>query len=268
MSRKVGDPVETEAIARALRRKDGNPLLVGSVKTNLGHSEAVSGISSIIKVAMSLEFSQIPPTIGVINVNPALKLKERNIEVVTTTLPWPLRTTVQRASINGFGYGGANAHVILEAPTAHYPCANGVSWPAVRPPELLLLPLSAAHKDSLESRLDGLIDATPYDLAYTLTCRRSKLPLRGFSIIESTLNLNESSTMKLETLKDAESQSLPLVFVFSGQGAQWPSMGRELIEHYPVYRHAIEEMDAVLSSLKTPPSFSLLGKQTSLSRRC
>lgn len=78
----VGDPIEVEALSRVFQHKSGNRTLIGSVKTNLGHSEAVSGISSIIKVTLALEHCLIPPTIGVNNVNPALRLNERNAEIV------------------------------------------------------------------------------------------------------------------------------------------------------------------------------------------
>lgn len=111
----MGDPIEVEAVSRVFKRADAPPLLIGSVKTNLGHSEAASGISSIIKVVLALEKKQIPPTIGVTKLNPKLKLEDWNIQIVTETTPWPLPEGPQkmeglrRAGVNSFGYGGANA---------------------------------------------------------------------------------------------------------------------------------------------------------------
>ncbi|KAL9110821.1 MAG: hypothetical protein Q9227_004621 [Pyrenula ochraceoflavens] len=254
----VGDSVEVDAIARVLKRKDSNPLLVGSVKTNLGHSEAASGISSIIKVAMSLESGLIPPTIGVINVNPSLRLAERDLEIVTETTSWPTWSTVRRASVNGFGYGGANAHVILEAYNAFTQHINTHPSAMISHPHFLLLPLSASHDFSLRSRLDGLPDLNPYDLAYTLIHRRSKFSHRGFAITKSLADRKEALRLEIETFGDAITRVQPLAFVFSGQGAQWPCMGQELIQQYPTYRRAIMDMDIVLSSLQIAPTWSLL----------
>lgn len=115
----VGDPIEVEAVSRVFKRPaSAPPLLIGSVKTNLGHSEAASGISSIIKVVLALEKKRIPPTIGVAKFNPKLKLDDWNIQIVTQSTPWPLVDSphgqegkLRRAGVNSFGYGGANAHV-------------------------------------------------------------------------------------------------------------------------------------------------------------
>lgn len=109
----AGDPIEVEAISRVFKRNAQNPLLIGSVKTNVGHGEAVSGLSGIIKTVLALEKGQIPPTIGVNKINPKIKTIEWGVEIVTKIRDWPDRagaspSGVRRAGVNSFGYGGAN----------------------------------------------------------------------------------------------------------------------------------------------------------------
>ena len=97
----VGDPIEVEAISRAFKRPKGKPLLIGSVKTNLGHSEAASGISSIIKVTMALKHKRIPATVGIRGINPKLKLEDWNINIVTQSTDWPSDSSaIRRAGVN------------------------------------------------------------------------------------------------------------------------------------------------------------------------
>ncbi|KLU89210.1 hypothetical protein MAPG_08184, partial [Magnaporthiopsis poae ATCC 64411] len=164
----VGDPIEVEALSRVFRRPPGSPLLIGSIKTNLGHSEAASGISSLIKVAMALEKGRIPPTIGIKSLNPKLKLDEWNMRIVTENTDWPdvnkrpagQGRVLRRAGVNSFGYGGANAHCILESPDTHIPrgyrergaarLATGATRTA------LLLPVSSNGASSLQEKAAGI----------------------------------------------------------------------------------------------------------------
>ncbi|KAJ5287127.1 hypothetical protein N7478_002813 [Penicillium angulare] len=109
---KTGDPVECSAIGAAFGPTRQNPLYVGSVKSNIGHMEGISGISSMIKAVYSLETGWIAPTHGLENLNPKIKLEEWKINIPTKAVPWP--EGLRRASINSFGYGGANAHVVFD----------------------------------------------------------------------------------------------------------------------------------------------------------
>nr|UPN67566.1 hypothetical protein [Pestalotiopsis sp.] len=111
---KVGDPIELEGISRVFRHRTGIPTAVGGIKPNLGHSEGASGLSSIIKLVLALQHGQIPATIGVKNINPSIKLDEWNLDIVRENRPWP-KSSTPRASVNSFGFGGANGHAILEA---------------------------------------------------------------------------------------------------------------------------------------------------------
>ncbi|POS74346.1 polyketide synthase-5 [Diaporthe helianthi] len=112
----VGDPIEVSALGRIFAdgKTAANPLLIGSVKSNMGHSEPSSGIAGVMKAVLAIERGVIPPTIGIETLNPNIDLKDGRLKIVTESTPWP-DLPVRRASVNSFGYGGSNAHVILES---------------------------------------------------------------------------------------------------------------------------------------------------------
>ena len=249
------------------------PLLIGSVKTNLGHSEAASGITSIIKATLALEKGVIPATIGLRNLNPKIKAEEWNVKVVTDACPWPQHSqsplnSTMRASVNSFGYGGANAHAILESASAHI-SKTPSSSPIPQSDHTIssfILPFSASNHTSLKEKVASLLalgtsSIALRDLAHTLGSRRTHLPVRGYL---TTDQLQWGSGLKLEDLhvtnSDGHPGQLACAFVFSGQGAQWPEMGRHLIEQCPSFNHTIRELDGHLSTLPLPPEFSIYGK--------
>lgn len=252
-------------------------VLIGSVKSGLGHSEAASGITSVIKVSMALENGLIPPTIGVQNPNPKLKLDERNVGIVTQNTPFPrLRShngqvhMPLRAGVNSFGYGGANAHIILEEASAWLPHGyevhrkNQRPVSPVNPSQRFLLPFSASNDKALDTVVAAIADycgqeVVISDLAYTLGSRKSTLANQGF-VIASQAALKESiSPSTLITKKTPNSvPEAPWAFVFTGQGAQWAQMGKQLIEQNPVFRRTIQDLDDTLSRLAHAPKWSLI----------
>ena len=243
-------------------------MLVGSVKTNLGHSEAVSGITSIIKVVLALERGVIPPTIGITNLNPSLKLNERKIKIVQATTLWP-KSNIRRAGVNSFGYGGANAHAILEAPLLSYAHNDNASSESARVEKgAFILPFSAYSKESLIGRVDDMFlnnvsEKSLPSLAYTLGSRRSNFPIRGYIITKTNIFTKYLHSSNLRTLNDDSAiPVLPISFVFTGQGAQWPSMGRDLMHEFPVFRQTITDLNSALAILPDPPSWSLSGELT------
>ena len=112
----VGDPLEVSAIGRLFAAgRETEPLLIGSIKPSLGHSESSSGLAGVMKAVLAIEHGQIPATIGLVNPNPNIDFDGSRVKVVTEMTPWPASKPIKRASVNSFGYGGANAHCIVES---------------------------------------------------------------------------------------------------------------------------------------------------------
>ena len=246
-------------------------LTFSHVKTNVGHSEAASGISSVIKTTLALEKSSIPGSFGLKTINPKLKIDEWNIGIPTALEPWPATAdspnAIRRASINSFGYGGANAHVILEDAHAHVPSDyNGASraLDVLRQQSSLLLPFSAATDESLDARVKDLVnydfsDVNAFDLAHTLGSRRTHFGKRGYMLLRRNMPIRDSlNAQALRTIRSAANGGDSCyAFVFTGQGSQWPEMCKELFAEFPVFRDAISDMDSVLQSLPHPPTWTL-----------
>ncbi|KAF8462360.1 hypothetical protein BDZ91DRAFT_662290 [Kalaharituber pfeilii] len=263
---KVGDPLEVAGIGNVFaegRDAKQSPLLIGSVKTSVGHGEAASGITSVIKCVLALEKGQIPATIGLKNPNPDIDFDGARVKVVTELTPWPMNTgQVRRASINSFGYGGANAHAIIDATPAFY-TKDTVGSPLLGRPldssglkSKFLLPFSAHDLPTLKANIAALREVVGKydikDLAYTLGVRRSKFYHRGYAIVDMNhdeLSLQEQLEEEEITLGRKPSTGSRLGFIFTGQGAQWARMGVELLTDYPSFLQTIRYLDDVLSSL-------------------
>ncbi|KAH8657723.1 polyketide synthase [Xylariales sp. PMI_506] len=271
----VGDPIEAEAVSLALggpRRQQ--PILVGSVKSNLGHSEAASGISSVIKATLMLEKGVIPATIGVRKLNPKIRSKEWNVDVVTKAREFPTEALRgrRRVGVNSFGYGGANAHVVLESAPAFLNQASPADkyeWHPSRSAQdrersKYLLPFSAFTQASLEARVADLATWSDLegvelsDLAATLGQRRTHFKQRGF-LVAGKDDLREKLNAGELRLGRGQTAPADYAFVFTGQGAQWPQMGKELLDEFPIFAAAISEMDSVLAALPHPPAWTIAG---------
>lgn len=185
------------------------------------------------------------------------------MEIVTKTCAWP--TTLHRASINSFGYGGANAHAILESVDNFLPGYNEARQrrAIADPTKTFILPFSASTRQSLEARIVDLAkrihEGQRYDLGdlcYTLADRRSNLAEKGFLLASEASIRNEVALEKLNTLQQAQ-PLLKFCFVFTGQGAQWPQMGRELVDKSPEFAKTIEYLDSILRILPEAPSWTI-----------
>ncbi|RDA83527.1 hypothetical protein CP532_4154 [Ophiocordyceps camponoti-leonardi (nom. inval.)] len=266
----VGDPIEVDGLASCFAGRDGDAVMMGSVKSNLGHSEAASGLTSVIKVALAFEHGMIPPTYGIKNLNPKLKLDVRNMRVLTEVEKWP--RALRRASINSFGYGGANGHVILESVDSYLdnspPMLNGHSTNghATHRDQVLVLPFSAASSKSLETRrqqigeLSQQLDAEALEsLANSLSKRHIKLRLRDFVLAASDPKQPSLKTTEGRDESVQGASPLPFAFVFTGQGAQYAGMARELLEKNAAFVATIRGLDQVLQSLPSrhAPSWTL-----------
>ncbi|KAJ5938107.1 hypothetical protein N7454_004449 [Penicillium verhagenii] len=219
---KVGDPLEARALNAVFGkgRTPKQPLFVGSLKSNVGHLEGSSGIVSVIKTTLMLERGFVLPNANFENPNEEIPMDKWNMKIPKKLVPWPRGKTY--ASVNNFGFGGSNAHVILE----RGPVNGGEG---------------AVNEDPLTRRV--LID----NMAYTLGQRRTHFNWRmAVSASTHTELIDFLATVK----EPVRSTGEPTVgFVFTGQGAQWHGMGKELLKEYPVFRKTMQNFDICLKTL-------------------
>ncbi|OGM48910.1 putative polyketide synthase [Aspergillus bombycis] len=258
----AGDTAETTGVASIFGKKG---IYIGAVKPNVGHSEGASGITSIIKCVLALEKNIIPPNVHFHTPNPKIPFEDAKLKVPVEPTPWPADRK-ERVSVNSFGIGGTNAHVILDSASS----VLRKSSPEARlasEPDYHLLVLSAKEKKSLDEqigRITRYIEANPSclnDLAFTLARRRYHLPYRAFAVADKDGSL--------ATFHKAQSTAPCPVFVFTGQGAQWPTMGMELMRRFPKFREDIHWMDKILAELREAPPWSIeeeLSKDETISR--
>jgi acyl transferase domain-containing protein/NADPH:quinone reductase-like Zn-dependent oxidoreductase/NADP-dependent 3-hydroxy acid dehydrogenase YdfG len=233
------------------------PLYVGSVKPTVGHTEGCSGLAGVFKAVVCLEKGMLVPTYGVERINPQLKLEEWNLELPKEVMEWP-SSGQRRVSVNSFGFGGANAHVILDD-AHHYLARRGlvgnhsttvlrdddsaISIGSRTPPrdndakQLFVFSTKdqAGIKRIATTYADWLGDNSKEEasffcnLAYTLASRRSHLDFRSYAVASTAVELQEQLKKGLMKLPRSSRQESNLAFVFTGQGAQWPGMGRQLL---------------------------------------
>ncbi|KAF3000355.1 t1pks [Neopestalotiopsis sp. 37M] len=323
----VGDPLEAQAVANVWQEAGG--VLIGSVKPNVGHAEAASGISSIIKSVLCLEKKTIVPNIKFNNPNPKIPWKSAGLVVPTEPTAWP-KGRKERISVNNFGFGGANCHVILDSADSYLPSSsekhdqksetvngtgnangtngiatnghtngvngngvnghgvnghsvngNGVNGHSVNGHSVngngvngngvnghdadgeqsvnpSLLVFSANHEESLANSVQALEEFCSQeqpsitDLAYTLGARREHMPYRTYAVTDNSARFDA-----IRTKSKVENSGAKPVFVFTGQGAQWPGMGKELMTAHDSFLQDIRTMDSHLAQLEHPASFSI-----------
>ncbi|KAF5699716.1 polyketide synthase [Fusarium globosum] len=323
----VGDPIEASAISGAFSeyRSEEEPMVVGAVKTNIGHLGGSAGIAGLIKAIMVLEKGIIPPNMGFQTPNPKIPVHDWHLKFPTKPEAWPSKG-LRRASINAFGYGGSNAHIIIDD-AYHYLLEHGlkgkhqtIEFPPVEglkssingtngtnghsngitnghanghqstssssddeyilvkrfkghgPPsrsfffstfdEAGAVRMAQAYKEFLDSTSKSIVAGSEEEqrflsnLSFTLTKHRTPFPWR-FSVAADSIaalsNKLESSPSPVRATTDPK-----LGFVFTGQGAQWYAMGRELLSAYPTFSTSIFAADLYLRELGCP--WSLVGE--------
>ncbi|KAI1367677.1 hypothetical protein F5Y08DRAFT_348861 [Xylaria arbuscula] len=298
---RVGDPIEAEAISSTffptghLSGEEGQnvntshkELLVGSIKTVLGHTEGSAGLAGILKASLALQHAKIPPNLFFNHLNPNIVPYYNRLEVPIQAKAWPaVQGGVRRVSVNSFGFGGANAHAILESFTSSEPPMGD---PRPHPVPLFSpFVFSASSSSSLLAYIsrmydylhqsDTVVDAR--NLAYTLHSRRSRhgvgIALSADSIEELCIELKKTiqaaqkdskayfkSTPSLRTAKKPR-----ILGVFTGQGAQWARMGHDLLSSSQAACNVITRLEDRLSQLPDGPQWSLskeLSREPSTSR--
>lgn len=266
-------------------------MLVGSVKTIIGHTEGAAGLAGILKVVLAMENMSIPRNLHHNSLNPNVLPYYGNLRIPTQTLDWPSPPEghPMRASVNSFGFGGTNAHAIVEKyqPGIHGagtqfsvgPVGPGSSTPDTPHPIPIALPLiiTAASEEAFVATVKGLVsyigqnpDVTTQELAWHLYTRRTSHTLKAFvasgagnaslaiSSLQSLIDRLASNRSGTLTRSRDISTSPRILAIFTGQGAQYPAMSKGLLRTSMLYRHTIRKLDKILQNdCPDPPKWSL-----------
>ncbi len=253
----VGDPIETAAMGRVIgqARAASKPLLIGSVKSNLGHMEPASGMAGLIKTVLALKHRTLPPSIQIETLNPNIDFAGLNLEVVTTCRELPAGERPLTMGVNSFGFGGANAHVLLQEYRRNTKRRGG-RLPSLTPPLILSARAPQALRELARryaERINGAEAPDFHDLAYAAVHRRQWLDQRvAFfgrqprQIAERLAAYAEGETTQGVVSEAALGEAGKTAFVYTGNGAQWLGMGRELLAHSTDFAKTLSELDAMI----------------------
>ena len=257
---RAGDPVELGALAAVLGRERpaGEPLWVGSVKSNIGHTEGAAGVAGLIKAALALHHGTIPASLHFEQPNPRVPWAELPLRIPAAACPWPAVNAPRIAGVSAFGISGTNAHVVLEAapdaepPTARQSKRHNHPWVytlSARSPQALAA-LAARHAE----RLHALPTAQWQDACWSANTRRGALEQRVAFVASDAAALIDTLRQYAEHSEDTGAGTFTgtvypearasVVFVCPGQGGQWLGMARELLAHEGVFRTALQRCDA------------------------
>lgn len=256
---KLGDPIEVKAVAATYGkgRTYGNPLKIGSVKSNIGHLESAAGTASIIKVLLAMKHHIIPANLHFHTPNPLIDWENSNLEVVDKNTVWEKQEGLRMAAINGFGFGGSNAHVIIE----EYKKKTQETFTEIQNGMDYLLKITAQSEESLEKLiekyyvlLEGAKDSQLGDIVQTANQARADLAYRFLVVGKDRDTMLKRMKEYIENgyasgvicnTKDKIQKDRKVVFLFTGQGSQYVNMGKMLYETNTVFHASMEECDSL-----------------------
>ncbi|MGW6293897.1 type I polyketide synthase, partial [Streptomyces sp. NPDC055058] len=258
----LGDPIEAQALLAAYGqdRDEDRPLWLGSLKSNIGHSQAAAGVGGVIKMVIALRENLLPRTLHADNPTPHVDWSAGNVRLLTEEQPWPETGRPRRAGVSSFGMSGTNAHVIVEqAPGSHESTGRPAARTTLPAVPVLLSARTPAALRAQAARLRTHLRAHPgtplTDVGYTLAVGRAALTHRAAVLADDTAALDETLAALAAdaplTTPVPVGSALPggaePVLVFPGQGAQWTGMGRELLDTSPVFAHWIDRCEQALA---------------------
>ncbi|MEY2832541.1 MAG: hypothetical protein RLZZ574_1799, partial [Cyanobacteriota bacterium] len=267
---RLGDPIEVRSLKEVLMqgREPDRPCWIGSVKTNIGHLEAAAGIAGLIKVVLSLQHQEIPPHLHLKQLNPYIRLNNTPLSIPTELKKWSVKEGSRLAGVSSFGFGGTNAHIILEEASLKTPNLEKKKL-SERP--LHLFTLSAKSEKALkelaqsyESFLISNREVSVANVCFTANTGRSHFAHRLVTMVESTVQLRdrlgafaagkETSGLISGQVQDRQK----IAFFFTGQGSQYLNMGKQLYQTQPVFRETIDHCAEILQPYLEKPLLEVI----------
>nr|WP_086821523.1 type I polyketide synthase [Allokutzneria sp. NRRL B-24872] len=254
---KLGDPIEAHALLETYgqARTDDRPLWIGSVKTNIAHAQAASGVAGVIKTVMALRHGVLPKTLHAEELSPFIDWETGNVEVLREQRSWPVTGAPRRAAVSSFGLSGTNAHVILEQAPAAEETSDERNEPS-HTPWLLSARSEAALREQaqrLREHIEHNPGLKPLDVAFSLATTRARFENRAVLLGKTEADLLSSldALAKGEpagsVVRGAVTDINRTVFVFPGQGSQWAGMANSLLSTSPVFAARMRECHDALA---------------------
>ncbi|GLW99273.1 type I polyketide synthase [Microtetraspora sp. NBRC 16547] len=265
----LGDPIEAQALLTTYGQDRETPLWLGSVKSNIGHSQAAAGVAGVIKMVLAMRHGRLPATLHVDEPSPHVDWSAGAVELLTEARPWPETGRPRRAGVSSFGVSGTNAHVILEQ--AQDEEVPEEERPGAVVPWVLSARTDAALREQA-ARLASAPAAEPADTGWSLAVSRATFDHRAVVVggdragLVAGLEALAAGEPDARVVRGTAGRRGKIAFVFPGQGSQWPGMAAELLDSSPVFAGRMAECAAALSPYLDAPLLDVLREGGDLDR--